>query len=110
MNWYLLRNGQQYGPYDPQALQAMILEGRLTPQDTIWHEGLPGWIPAGQAGFTWPGAAPAKRPRKKRGCFGCLGCLGAAVLLPVLLIGGPCTSAKFATRPLSIHGPPGLSF
>ena len=88
MNWYLLRNGQQYGPYDPQALQAMIAEGRLTPQDTIWHEGLPGWIQAGQAGFTWPGTAPAKRPRKKRGCFGCLGCLGTAVLLPVLLVGG----------------------
>lgn len=85
MNWYLLRNGQQYGPYDPQALQAMILEGRLTPQDTIWHDGLPGWIQAGQAGFTWPGTVTAKPPRKKRGCCGCL---GTAVLLPVLLIGG----------------------
>jgi hypothetical protein len=94
MNWYLLRNGQQYGPYDPQAMQAMALEGRLAPQDTIWHEGLPGWIQASQAGFRWPStplAAPlgtpvAKPPRKKRR-FGCLGCLGAALLVPVLLIG-----------------------
>ncbi|QOY91269.1 DUF4339 domain-containing protein [Paludibaculum fermentans] len=91
MNWYLVRDGQQYGPYDRQAMQDMIAQGRLSPADMVWAEGSPNWVPAAQAGFLWPSQAPPAAvvpPGKRQRRFGCLGCLGTLILIPVLLIGG----------------------
>ena len=110
MNWYLLREGVQYGPFDWTTMQRMIVEGRLLPADLVWQEGTADWIPAARAGFTWPANAyaaptaqpsfrrspvPGKQVQKKKGRFGCLGCLGTVILIPVVLIGALVLWLKF---------------
>jgi hypothetical protein len=106
MNWYLIKEGVQYGPFDSAAMQGMIDDGRLVPGDLVWQEGLAGWVPAGHVSFSWPdkvqaGAsamartAPGTRPRKKKRRFGCLGCLGTMILIPAMLIGAVVLWVKF---------------
>ena len=48
MNWHLVRNGKHYGPFDPQALQALIAQGNLQPGDMVRPDNSPNWIPASQ--------------------------------------------------------------
>jgi hypothetical protein len=96
MNWYLIRDEQQYGPFDRQAMQDMIAQGRLAPADMVWLEGSPNWIPAEQAGFNWPShfqppasplqPSPIPPPGGKKGWLGCLGCVGLLLLIPAVLI------------------------
>jgi hypothetical protein len=44
--WYLARDGEQYGPLtDPELAKFMEL-GHLQPTDLLWREGFPDWRPA----------------------------------------------------------------
>ena len=41
---YLLAfNGQQYGPYNMQQLQQMVISGQLTAQTLVWCQGMAAW-------------------------------------------------------------------
>ncbi|MBO7539857.1 MAG: DUF4339 domain-containing protein [Prevotella sp.] len=40
--------GQQYGPYNMDMCKQMVQGGQLTPQSTVWMEGMPAWAPASQ--------------------------------------------------------------
>ena len=42
--WFLARNGQQFGPYTLQHLQQMARSRQLLPADQLWKQGLPGWV------------------------------------------------------------------
>jgi len=91
MTWYLLRGAEQHGPYDHQTMQNMISQGTVVPADLVWAEGSPGWIPAAQAGFSWPPqqqppAAPAQPPPGRKKGAGCFGCLGILIGIPAVLI------------------------
>lgn len=44
--WYVARDGQQYGPYSSEQLAEEARAGRLVPTDRVWREGLKGWISA----------------------------------------------------------------
>ncbi|MBN1320213.1 MAG: DUF4339 domain-containing protein [Thermoleophilia bacterium] len=44
--WHLSREGTTYGPYDWIDVVAWAREGRVGPDDLVWHEQLPGWTPA----------------------------------------------------------------
>jgi uncharacterized protein (TIGR00266 family) len=46
IEWFYAQNGQQYGPVTTQELQAMAADGRLSPTDPVWKEGLADWTPA----------------------------------------------------------------
>jgi hypothetical protein len=46
--WYLGVNGQQTGPFDPAALAAEVVAGRLTAATPAWKAGMGAWTPAGQ--------------------------------------------------------------
>ncbi|NLO26556.1 MAG: DUF4339 domain-containing protein, partial [Actinobacteria bacterium] len=46
--WHLSREGATYGPYDWSDLVAWAREGRVGPNDLVWHEQLPSWTPARQ--------------------------------------------------------------
>jgi hypothetical protein len=44
--WYLAREGQQYGPLSEVELTKIIEMGHLQPNDLLWREGFPDWRPA----------------------------------------------------------------
>lgn len=53
--WYYSVNGQQAGPVTQPELQQLIAQGMVKPQDLVWNQGMPNWIPAMQI----PGLVPA---------------------------------------------------
>ena len=44
--WYIAREGQQFGPISDAELAKFIELGHLQPNDLIWREGFPDWRPA----------------------------------------------------------------
>ena len=46
VSYLLAFNGQQYGPYNMQQLQQMVLSGQLTAQTLVWCHGMAAWQPA----------------------------------------------------------------
>ena len=66
-SFFVAHNGQQDGPFPPQALQAQVEGGRLTEDTLVWAEGMSAWTPAGevealQALFQQRPAAPPPPP------------------------------------------------
>ena len=71
--WYIARNGQQYGPLSEAELGRFVELGHLQPTDLLWREGFPDWRPAmvvfpprsSTLGRQGPGARPqsAAAPR-----------------------------------------------
>ena len=56
---HVMRDGQQYGPYTLEDLNAHLAAGSLLPSDQAWYEGAPAWMPMNQVpGVVLPGAAP----------------------------------------------------
>lgn len=45
--WYYAHAGQQAGPADLDALVQLAASGRLRPDDLVWTNGMPQWMPAG---------------------------------------------------------------
>jgi GYF domain 2 len=58
--WYLARDGQQYGPLTDPELAKFVELGHLQPTDLLWREGFPDWRPA-LAVFPPQGAGVAGR-------------------------------------------------
>ena len=57
--WYLVQqHGEgKYGPFRTSELQALVDDGRLTPNDRLWSEGMDDWEPAFQLthlNIQWP--------------------------------------------------------
>jgi GYF domain 2 len=46
VQWYLAREGQQYGPLSDAELGKFVELGHLQPNDLLWREGFPDWRPA----------------------------------------------------------------
>ena len=44
--WYLAREGQQFGPISEAELAKFIELGHLQPNDLLWRDGFPDWRPA----------------------------------------------------------------
>ena len=44
--WYIARDGQQYGPLSETELGRFVDLGHLQPTDLLWREGFPDWRPA----------------------------------------------------------------
>jgi len=45
-NWYYTKNEEREGPVTPALLKKLANEGWLTPDDLVWKEGMPNWLPA----------------------------------------------------------------
>jgi hypothetical protein len=45
-NWYYSRNNEREGPITPAQLKQLASKGWLTPDDLVWKEGMPNWLPA----------------------------------------------------------------
>jgi len=44
--WYIAREGQQFGPLSDAEMARFIELGHLQPSDLLWREGFPDWRPA----------------------------------------------------------------
>jgi hypothetical protein len=79
MATYLAQNGQQTGPYEDTDVQGWLVEGRCSPNDLGWREGMEGWVPLHTL---FPGVGPSAPPplpvEKQLGDD-----LGTRMLLPV---------------------------
>ncbi len=75
MEIFVLRDGQQTGPFNEDTLLSLCNRGGLDHSDMAWHKGLPGWIPLGEVlkpgseRPTSPPPAPLSgiRPAPKKG-------------------------------------------
>ena len=48
LEWYLARNGQQYGPLSDIEMRKFNDLGHLQGSDLVWRKGFPDWRPAGE--------------------------------------------------------------
>ena len=55
---HILRDGQQFGPYSLQEVNAFLADGSLLSTDLAWYEGAPEWIPITDVPGVLPQAAP----------------------------------------------------
>src|SRR5262245_24501554 len=92
--WYLARDGQQYGPLAEAELLRFIELGHLHPNDLVWRDGFADWRPA-LAVFP-PRKSPLSRPSSPGGSSP-LGSTGSAQ--------GPHTSPRGQPLQRSMHGP-----
>jgi hypothetical protein len=44
--WYLARDGQQFGPISEAEMSKLVELGHLQPNDLLWRDGFPDWRPA----------------------------------------------------------------
>jgi hypothetical protein len=63
--WYLARDGQQFGPISEAELAKFIELGHLQPTDLLWREGFPDWRPA-MVVFPSTAASPQVAPAPPR--------------------------------------------
>jgi hypothetical protein len=55
--WFYTSGGAQRGPVDFSNLQLLVGTNQVRPEDLVWSEGMPAWIPASQ--ILGPGRASA---------------------------------------------------
>jgi hypothetical protein len=69
--WYYSKNGIQLGPVSREELSAKATGGEVSPSDLIWKEGMPDWIPLGQAEEFGPsGVRSVTPPQIPQGAMG----------------------------------------
>jgi hypothetical protein len=60
MQLHVHHQGNQIGPFTPEAVAEMVRLGTLGPDASVWHEGLPDWVPVNEFLQQLPApAAPA---------------------------------------------------
>lgn len=65
IQWYLAREGKQYGPLSELELSKFVELGHLLPTDLLWREGFTDWRPAPSV-FPPKSAAPRPAPAPAR--------------------------------------------
>ena len=48
MELFIIRDGQQTGPFNQELVQSQLKSGELRPDDMGWHKGLSAWLPLGE--------------------------------------------------------------
>lgn len=66
MNFFLLRSGNQQGPYPLSSLPEMSKAGNVLPTDYIWVEGAPTWVPVSNYLGPKSGGVPPPLPAASR--------------------------------------------
>lgn len=62
VEWYLARDGQQFGPLSDIELKKFVELGHMRPNDLLWRHGFPDWRPASSVFPSGRPAAPAANP------------------------------------------------
>jgi hypothetical protein len=55
---HVMRDGQQFGPYTIEDINAYLAQGTLLPTDQAWYEGAANWMPITDVPGVVHGAAP----------------------------------------------------
>ena len=55
---HVMRDGQQFGPYTIEDINAYLAQGTLLPTDQAWYEGAANWMPITEVPGVVHGAAP----------------------------------------------------
>jgi hypothetical protein len=63
MNYFVSRDGQQYGPYTLADLQRYLASGNILPTDMARSEGMQDWVPVSQITGNIDVNAPAAAPQ-----------------------------------------------
>jgi len=58
VSWYYAVDGEKVGPVDAAELRQLAVAGILQPDDMVWREGLPAWVPAEQVNGLLVGFPP----------------------------------------------------
>ncbi|HOW97552.1 MAG TPA: DUF5362 family protein [Kiritimatiellia bacterium] len=119
--WYYARRGatERCGPVPTRVLRALLTDGRLSPDDLVWRDGLREWIRAGDVPeFQSDGSAsPALSPALRRwmtlagvlsifsGIGGCLTLFGAATGVLMIIAGSAMLGARTALGSISSADP-----
>jgi hypothetical protein len=61
--WFLAREGQQFGPISEAEMSKLVELGHLQPTDLLWRDGFPDWRPA-MVVFPPPGPAVPRGPMR----------------------------------------------
>ena len=56
---HVMRDGQQFGPYTIEDINAYLAQGTLLPTDQAWYEGAANWMPITDVPGVVHDAAPA---------------------------------------------------
>jgi uncharacterized RDD family membrane protein YckC len=48
MHWYYASEGTQLGPFQKEQIDQLVLEGKITSETLVWHEGMEDWRPYGR--------------------------------------------------------------
>lgn len=59
---WLARNGEKFGPYEPDLLRQWVAEGKVARDTMAWREGMAQWLPLDQVIDLGPAAAPPPPP------------------------------------------------
>ncbi len=62
MQWFVMKNGQQSGPYTVEQLREKLGTLELASTDHVWREGMAGWLPISAALATTPPPMPPAMP------------------------------------------------
>ena len=57
---HVMRDGQQFGPYTIEDINAYLAQGTLLPTDQAWYEGAANWMLITEVPGVVHGAAPAR--------------------------------------------------
>jgi hypothetical protein len=56
-NWHYAPDGDEHGPITFDQLKRLALSQRLSPDDPVWTEGMPDWVPAVSVSGLFPDSA-----------------------------------------------------
>ncbi len=109
--WYINRNGQQYGPYSTEQMKAYAQKGELSPDDYIWAQGMAEWSHARNISSLFPvhstPASPPPQPGKPKKKMSGLKIaaiiIGSFLLLLILLFVAIFSFARSMLRNSEVH-------
>jgi len=108
IEWYLAREGKQYGPLSDQEMHKLVELGHLRPDDLVWRAGLPDWQSAAQVFAPPPRPAPPPplQPRQPElAASGHAPGPAHAAPAPHLAPSAPATQARASAAHASPSGP-----
>lgn len=60
--WFHAQDGRQHGPVDEAELRQLVASGRLKPDDLVWRDGMPEWVPVSSLPQLAPSPGPSMAP------------------------------------------------
>lgn len=61
--WYYARGEVERGPFNAVQIKALVVAGKVRPDDLVWKEGMENWTAAGEVTELFPNGRPAGEAR-----------------------------------------------